>query len=101
LIARLGPPGNKKDLLLDILDGFHALMTEKSAHLLGAIYNTEKDPYLPPISPLHRGNYERAEENLRAALGDEAFESAFAQGQKLSLDEALDLVLKSLEEVDE
>ena len=42
---------------------------------------------------------ERAESYIRDVLGDEVFEDAFFEGQKISLDEALDLALKTVEEI--
>ena len=40
-----------------------------------------------------------AEAHARKVLGDAAFEVAFAEGQKMSLDEGLDLALKTVEEM--
>jgi len=90
-----------KSALLNTLDPFHTFEPEITAAILGTIYASEKDPFLYPADPLNKRPYERAETHLRETLGKEAFESEFARGQKLSLDEAFELVLSSLEETDE
>jgi len=90
-----------KYALLDTLDPFHMFEPEITAAILGAIHGSEKDPFLIPMDPLLRRHYERAETHLRETLGKEAFESEFAMGQNLSLEEGLDLILKSLEGIDE
>ena len=91
----------KKYFLTENLDPFYIIKPGKTASILGAIHTSEKDPNIVPATPINRRWYEHAEEHTREILGDEAFESAFAEGQRLSLDEALDLVLKSVEEMDE
>jgi hypothetical protein len=48
---------------------------------------------------LRKRDYDRAEAHARKALGNEAFEIAFGEGQKLSLDQALDLALQTLDEL--
>ena len=72
---------------------------ENSARLLGAIHSScsEMDDRISPL--IKRIYYDRAETHARKALGDAAFESAFAEGQKMSVDEALDLALKTVEEM--
>jgi len=92
---------NYKFFLLNSLYSIRLFKLEITASVLGAIHESEKDPYLQPADPLIWRYYERAEAHLREALGKEAFDSAFAEGQKMSLEEALDFVLKSVEEVDE
>jgi transcriptional regulator with XRE-family HTH domain len=57
-----------------------------------------KEDYLP-LKPSEKRYCDRAETHARKTLGDAAFESVFAAGQKLSLDDALDLALKTVEEM--
>ena len=71
---------------------------EISVYMLGALDNSQKDGE-NPIAPLNKRYYNHAEVHAREKLGDAAFESAFAEGQKMSLDEALDLALKTVEEM--
>ena len=47
-----------------------------------------------PISPFFKRYVDQAETGSREMLWEKAFESAFAEGQKLSLDDALYLVLE-------
>jgi len=101
LIKSTSTPWNQKFFLMENLDPFYIIKPRQTVSILGAIHTSEKDPKILPATPMHRRWYEHAEAHARNALGDEAFESAFAEGQKLSLEEALDLVLTSLEETDE
>ena len=49
--------------------------------------------------PLDKRYGDRAETQARKSLGNAAFEAAFTDGQKMSLDEALELALKTMEEI--
>jgi len=66
------------------------------ANILGALDNAQSER---PISPLNMRYYNRAETQTRKELGDPAFERAFAEGQTMTLNDALDLVLKTVEEM--
>jgi len=72
---------------------------ENSARLIGVIDNSrrEMDTLMEPL--VKRIFYDRAEAHARKVLGEAAFESAFAEGQKMSVDEALELALKAVEEI--
>jgi len=84
--------------LLNLLEGFHVYKPQNTAIILGALENYKKniDPTID--FPSNQYFYDHAEEHIREVLGDEVFASAFENGLGLSLDEALDLVLKSVEE---
>ncbi len=51
-----------------------------------------------PIGPLEKHYYDQSEVHARKTLDAVAFESAFAKEEKMSFDEALDLVLKTMYE---
>jgi predicted ATPase/class 3 adenylate cyclase len=51
------------------------------------------------LSPVLRGDFEGALARARLALGESAFEAAWAEGETLSIEEACDLALKALEEM--
>ena len=84
----------KRGLLMVVLDSTHNPKPENSTHILGAIDNSTTS-----IHPLWKRHYDRAETHARKLLGSKAFESAFVDGQKMSLDEALDLALKTVDEM--
>jgi hypothetical protein len=50
------------------------------------------------IEPLYRVEQAHTETQARKTLGDARFEATFSEGQKMSLDEAVDLALKIVEE---
>jgi len=89
----------KSEILGFLLIPISNQLPESSARILGVIdfYEREirwqKDPWVK------RYLRDRAEAHARQVLGDVAFESAFAEGQKMSVDEALDLALKTVEEM--
>jgi predicted ATPase/class 3 adenylate cyclase len=66
------------------------------ANILGALDHAQSER---PIAPLNMRYYNHAETQTRKELGAPAFESAFAEGQKMSLDDALELALKMVEEL--
>jgi tetratricopeptide (TPR) repeat protein len=66
--------------------------------ILGALYHVQRETEIL-FDPIFKRFYDRAETHARKVLSNEEFEMAFAEGQKLSLDEAIDLVLKTVEEI--
>jgi hypothetical protein len=88
----------KSFLLLWVLNLLHNQRPENSARLLGALANFEKET-ARPFRPLWQRYYDRAEAHTSKVLGDAAFESAFAEGHMMSLDEALELARKTVEEM--
>ena len=91
-------PSAKIDFLLFVLDPICSQKAENTAWLLGAIDNFERESE-ESIFPVWKRYYCRAGTHARETLGEIAFETAFAAGQKMSLDEALDLALKTVEEM--
>ena len=90
---------NKSIALASALNSAAIRNHESSMCLLGAIYEFEKE-HERQIRMFHkRFSYEEYETHARALFGEATFESAFAEGQKMTLDEALDLVLKAVEEM--
>jgi predicted ATPase len=83
----------KRSLLLLVLDSLHRRAPQGSIQILGAIYNSA-----PPTHPLWKRYSDRVEAYAQDVLGQSAFESAFVEGRKLSLDQALDLAQKMVEE---
>jgi hypothetical protein len=51
------------------------------------------------MEPLFKRYCIQAEAQARETLDEAAFESEFVEGQKMSLDEALDFALKTVEEM--
>jgi tetratricopeptide (TPR) repeat protein len=73
---------------------------ETSAYVLGAIEHSQREHENErPTHPLWKRYYERAVLHTLDALGNAAFEATFATGQKMSLDEGLDLALKTVDEM--
>jgi len=87
----------KRNILLLMVNYMDFQKSEITTSLLGAIDNLQVED--EPIYPLLKRYYDRAETHAREKLGDAAFESTFAGGQRMSLDEALDLALKTVEEM--
>jgi hypothetical protein len=71
---------------------------EIAACLMGVVDTYERESEFP-LKPLEKRYWNHAEAHACRILGDAAFEAAFAQGQKMSLDEGLDLALKAIEEM--
>ena len=73
-------------------------MPENSVLLLGAI-NSFHEKFYAPIIPLLKRYCVHAETQARESLGEAGFEFAFADGQKMPLDDALDLALNVVEQM--
>ncbi len=89
---------HKAYVLMTILGSLYFQRPACAAQVLGIINNYDKEDYFQ-YSPIEKRYCGRAEAYAREVLGNAAFESAFAEGQKMSLDEALDLTLKIVEEM--
>ena len=81
-----------------MLDPLCSRQPERTARLLGVIDHYEVE-YGFPLKPIDKRDCIRAEIHARKTLGESAFKVAFAEGQKMSLDEGLDLALKVVEEM--
>jgi non-specific serine/threonine protein kinase len=80
LQAKILPPAQNRRMLLRAARLFGA-----AAALRGPIYSV--------IDPADQPEYERALEALREALGQEAFDDAWREGARLSLQQAIDAAL--------
>jgi tetratricopeptide (TPR) repeat protein len=89
----------KSSLLITLLDLKSIQAHALSIPLLGTFSNIEINNERP-IRIMHRAFvFDDVVSRARKRFGNEAFESAFAEGQKMSLDEALDFALKTVEEM--
>jgi predicted ATPase/transcriptional regulator with XRE-family HTH domain len=89
---------HKACILMAILGSLYLKNPVSSAHLMGSVDHHERESGYP-LKPLEKRFWSRAETQARKALGDEAFAAAFEEGQKMSINEALDLALKTVEEM--
>jgi predicted ATPase/DNA-binding SARP family transcriptional activator len=92
------PEYHKTYILMTILGSIYFRNPESSASLLGIIDSHEGE-FNYPRSAVEKRYCRLAETRARELLGDIAFESEFVKGQKMSLDEGLDLALKTVEEM--
>jgi predicted ATPase/DNA-binding XRE family transcriptional regulator len=88
----------KRHILLLIVKYWEMKDMVNLAYIIGAL-DASRGEGLRQITPLNMLYYNRAEIKARQVLGDEIFSPTYAEGQKMSLDEGLDLVLKSVEEM--
>jgi predicted ATPase/DNA-binding XRE family transcriptional regulator len=91
--------GHKVFILEIILGSLYLASPENSARILGAIDSSEAEADLVSAEPITRQCCGSAEAHAREVLGDVAFEAAFGKGQEMSLDESLDLAMKTVEEI--
>lgn len=88
----------KLDCLLITLRTAVSRPNRDRVFILGCLHHWQQKTDLP-FDPILKRFYDRAEPYALHALGDEMFEAIFAEGQKLSPDEALALVLRTIEEM--
>jgi len=96
IVKSLSTVFRKKNLLLYSLNSICGYDPKSTACILGILDRADKEA-IHPIAPLERREYEHTEAYIRKVLGNDAFKSAFAEGQNMSLDDALDLVMKLVE----
>ena len=92
------PKIRKVHPLLFLLQPIYPQYIQISVMALGAIRMVEKED-VRPLDPVHKRYWNKIEDHAHEVLGGKEFESAFAEGQKMSLDDVLDLMLKSVEEM--
>ena len=87
----------KSSLLISLLDS-KAIQTHPIfVRLLGTFFSFENN-YERPLRIMHKVFlFDQAVLQARERFGNAVFESEFAEGQKMTLDEALDLALKATE----
>jgi len=85
-------------MLATILKSLYLQKPEISARLLGIIDNSEKEHDIL-LGPIAKRVFTPTENHTRKSLSHATFESAFAEGQRMSLDEALDIALQAVEEI--
>jgi predicted ATPase len=86
-------------ILMTTLGSLYLQKPESSAQLLGVINDYEKEDYFP-FAAREKRYCIRAEAHAREMLGTAVFESAFIEGQRMSLDEGLEFALKTVEEIE-
>jgi predicted ATPase/DNA-binding XRE family transcriptional regulator len=88
----------KASVLLTILGSLYPERPENATRLLGIISKYDNEAVFR-FSPIEKRYCNRAESYARKTLGNATFESAFVEGQKMTLDEGLDLAWKTVEEM--
>lgn len=68
--------------------------TQKAVRLLGAAAAL-RDTISAPLRPVDRSDVERDVADARAALGEEAFAAAWAQGRAMTLEQAVEYALQN------
>ena len=89
---------HKVSILEIILGPLYVQKPESCVRLLGVIEHSGRD-YDLWLGLISKRYCTRAESYARGTLGDVAFEVLFAEGQKMTLDEGLNLALKTVEEM--
>jgi predicted ATPase/class 3 adenylate cyclase len=78
---------------LELMDG----RAERAAQLFGAAWaGREKDDY--PLTEFERPDYEAAIAEARSAIGDAAFDDAFAKGQAMTIEQTIIFALEESNE---
>jgi predicted ATPase/DNA-binding SARP family transcriptional activator len=97
-LAKMLSTNMKLYFLLIVLNSLHIQNPESCIRILAAIHAFERESECP-IPPLEKRYYDQAETRTRGVLGNAAFDSIFAERQRISIDEALDLTMSIVEEM--
>ena len=95
-ITKRFPKIHKVNSLVMLLQTTYKQNPQISTKGLGTIDTLQKEEG-GNLEPVYKHYWNRIEAHAREVLGDAGFESAFEEGQKMTLDEALDLALKAAE----
>jgi len=90
---------SKRETLLFFSNTYANLQPQSVMRVLGAIHVYYKNKLNQPIGPFMTRESDSAIAQARQRLDESAFNAAWAEGEKMSLDEAVDLALKTLEEL--
>ena len=89
---------DKSNCLFFALRPLEGWPAHQTASVLGGLRHFQREADVP-FDPILKRFYDRAEAHARQVLSREEFETAFTEGQTLSLDQAIELVLKMVEEM--
>ena len=98
-ISSLLTLGSINATLILVLGLFAEYAVEPAARILATVHAYHTSKVNPPMIPLFKPDFEKALSQARLKLGEAAFEAAWAKGEMMDLKEALDLALKTLEEM--
>jgi tetratricopeptide (TPR) repeat protein len=82
--------------LLFLLQSIYSQNIEISVKALGVIRVVEEEMNRP-LDPVHKRYWNKIETHAREVLGDREFKTVFMEGQTVSRDDLLDLILKALD----
>ncbi len=90
---------SKSDPLLIFSNAYANMQPQIALRVLGAIHAYYRNKIKGPINPLRKRDSDSAIAQAHQRLDESAFNAAWAEGEKMSLNEALNLALKTLEEM--
>lgn len=99
VIIELDDLYSKSNPLLIFSSTYADMLPQIALQVLGAIHAYYENKIKNPMHPLRKRDYDKAMAQARQSLEESAFNSAWVDGEKMSLDEALNLTLKTLAEM--
>ncbi|HEU0297146.1 MAG TPA: tetratricopeptide repeat protein, partial [Anaerolineales bacterium] len=90
---------SKYDPLLIFSNTYANLQPQITMRILGAIHTYYRNKIKDPIHPFRKRENDSVIAQARQRLDESAFNAAWAEGEKMSLDEAIELALKTLDEL--
>ncbi len=90
---------SKRESLLFFSNAYANLLPQSVVRVLGSIHSYYKNKLNQPIGPFMTRESDSAIAQARQRLDESTFNAAWAEGEKMSIDEALDLALKTVEEM--
>lgn len=99
VVIELDDRHSKSDPLLVISSVYATVEPPTAARILGAIQAHHEKERKGPMYPLRKRDFDSTVTQANQRLDDSAFNAAWGKGEKMSLDEAVALALKSLEKI--
>ncbi len=91
--------GSIKATLILVSGLFIEQAAESATRILAVVHAYHANKANPPMGPHAKHDFENTLSQVHLQLSEAAFEAAWKEGEKMSMNEALDLALKTLEEI--
>jgi predicted ATPase/class 3 adenylate cyclase len=89
----------KSNVLLYFCNAYSSLQPKFTLQILGMLHDYYWKQRGLPINPLMKREADSASAKAKQLLSEADFNAAWAQGEKMTIDEAIDLALKTLDEI--
>jgi hypothetical protein len=89
----------RHNALIFLASGIANQKPEAALRIAAALYVRQTNVLKEPIDPFHQKEQDRVLDQAHLMLGPSAFDAAWSEGEKMTVDQAINLALKTLDEL--